>query len=106
MPRGRHVMPPSARVDEHSFAFSKFLFAPSKRIQGAAMLIKILFVVAAVVVVLAVTIATRPSAFRIQRSVIISAPARVVFAHLEDFHRWSEWSPYEKLDPAAQKSYS
>ena len=70
------------------------------------MLIKILFVVAAVVVVLAVTIATRPSAFRIQRSVIISAPARVVFAHLEDFHRWSEWSPYEKLDPAAQKSYS
>jgi hypothetical protein len=70
------------------------------------MLIKILLVAAAVVVVLAVAIAARPSAFRIQRSITIAAPAPVIFANLDDFHRWSAWSPYEKMDPGLEKSYS
>jgi uncharacterized protein YndB with AHSA1/START domain len=70
------------------------------------MLIRILLVAAAVIVVLGVVIATRPSAFRIERSVTIAAPASLVFSHLEDFHRWSAWSPYDKLDPGVQKTFS
>jgi hypothetical protein len=70
------------------------------------MLIKILLVAVAVLVVLCIAIARRPSAFRIQRSVTIAAPASVIFAHLDDFHAWSAWSPYEKLDPNAVKTYS
>src|SRR5438270_13702515 len=69
------------------------------------MFIRILLVLSAVIVVLAITIATRPADFRIQRSVTIAAPASIVFAQIEDFHRWSVWSPYEKLDPTMQKSY-
>jgi uncharacterized protein YndB with AHSA1/START domain len=44
--------------------------------------------------------------FRIERSTTISATAEKIFPLVEDFHAWSRWSPYEKLDPAMQKTYS
>jgi hypothetical protein len=50
--------------------------------------------------------ALRPAAFRIERRTTIAAPASSIFAHINDFHRWSAWSPYEKMDPNARKSYS
>ena len=60
------------------------------------MLAKIGLGVLALVAVLLVVIATRPAAFRIQRSATIAAPAATVFAHLEDFHRWAAWNPFER----------
>jgi Polyketide cyclase / dehydrase and lipid transport len=50
-------------------------------------------------------VATRPSAFRVERSALIVAPREVVFRNLEDFHRWGAWSPWEKLDPKMERSY-
>ena len=47
----------------------------------------------------AVTIATRPAAFRIARSAVLTAPAGALFHYVNDFHRWGEWSPFAKLDP-------
>jgi Polyketide cyclase / dehydrase and lipid transport len=44
--------------------------------------------------------------FRVERDIIIFATAQRVFALIDDFHAWSKWSPYEKLDPAMQKTYS
>ena len=35
-----------------------------------------------------------------------SAPPEKVFPLLDDFHHWAQWSPWEKLDPALQRSYS
>lgn len=69
------------------------------------MVIKILIAVAAILVVLVVVIATRPSAFRVERSATISAPAPVVFAQVNDFHQWEAWSPYVKRDPGMKKSF-
>ena len=40
--------------------------------------------------------------FRIERSTTISAPAETIFPFIDDFHAWSRWSPYEKLDPIIQ----
>ena len=34
------------------------------------------------------------------------APPERVFGYLNDFHRWSAWSPWERLDPAMQRSFS
>lgn len=70
------------------------------------MWIKIFSVTAVALIILAVAIARRPSAFRVERSVTIAAPASVVFSHLADFRQWTARSPYEKLDPAARKTYS
>ncbi len=69
------------------------------------MLKNILIGVAAVVIVLLVVIATRPSEFRVQRTATIAAPAPAVFGLVNDFKKWGQWSPYEKLDPAMRKTY-
>ena len=63
-------------------------------------------VFAAAVAALLIYAATRPDAFRVQRDTHIQAPPERVFALLNDFRRWSEWSPWEKLDPAMQRSHS
>jgi uncharacterized protein YndB with AHSA1/START domain len=71
-------------------------------------MLKILTIIAALVVVAAAGIlifaATRPNTFRIERSIAIKAPPEKIFAILNDFHNWTAWSPYEKLDAAMQRS--
>jgi len=53
----------------------------------------------AVIVVLLIVIATRPSTYRVERHATIAAPADVVFARVKDFRTWNAWSPWSKLDP-------
>ena len=65
----------------------------------------ILIALAIIVVVFVLVVAMRPSDFRITRSATISAPAPVVFAQVNDLHKWEAWSPWAKLDPAARNSY-
>ena len=63
----------------------------------------------AVVVLIAALLAfaaTRPDTFRVQRTTSIKAPPEKIFALLNDFHSWSAWSPWEKMDPAMKRSYS
>jgi uncharacterized protein YndB with AHSA1/START domain len=55
---------------------------------------------------LAAYIAMQPSEFLIVRSRTLAAPPEVVFAYVSDFHRWTEWSPWEKRDPALRREYS
>lgn len=62
-------------------------------------------VVAAVVVVLGLAM-TQPDTFRVERHAVIHAPADAIFANLDDFHRWEAWSPWERLDPNLQRTYS
>jgi uncharacterized protein YndB with AHSA1/START domain len=66
---------------------------------------KILLLLAALIVVFLVAAAFQPEDYRVVRSRTIAAPAAIVFAPVNDFHRWTEWSPWEKLDPALQRSY-
>ena len=35
----------------------------------------------------------------------LGAPPEQVFALINDFHRWGEWSPWEKLDPAMNRTF-
>ncbi len=57
-----------------------------------------------IVVVLAYA-ATRPGSFRVARSTIINAPAETIFPLINDYRRWSAWSPYETKDPQMKRSY-
>lgn len=41
----------------------------------------------------------------VERSTVVAAPPGAVYPHLVDFHRWREWSPWEGLDPALERSY-
>jgi uncharacterized protein YndB with AHSA1/START domain len=70
------------------------------------MLLTIGIAVVAFVVALLAFAATRPDTFTVQRSATIAAPAERIFPHLDDFHRWGEWSPWEKLDPELRRTFS
>ena len=50
-------------------------------------------------------VATRPGSFKVQRSASINAPAETVFPLINDFHRWAEWSPFERFDPDMRRSF-
>lgn len=66
-------------------------------------------IIAIVVVLIAAVLglaATRPDSFRVQRTAIIKAPPAKVFALLDDFRQWARWSPWEKLDPDLQRTFS
>jgi uncharacterized protein YndB with AHSA1/START domain len=70
-------------------------------------MIKIVLIVLAVALIaLLVYAAMRPDAFRVERSTVIQAPPEKVFVLIDDFHRWTAWSPWEKVDPALKRSYS
>jgi uncharacterized protein YndB with AHSA1/START domain len=69
------------------------------------MLKKILLALAAIVVAFVVFVALQPAEFRVTRSAAIAAPPAAVFAHVNDFHNWQDWSPWAKLDPAAKATF-
>jgi hypothetical protein len=66
-------------------------------------IILIIFVVL-IIAVLAFA-ATRPGAFRLERATTIKATPERILALINDFRRWTLWSPWEKLDPALKRSY-
>ncbi|BCP54625.1 potassium-transporting ATPase subunit F [Kaistia sp. 32K] len=68
-----------------------------------AIALALLIVVIGVVVAYA---ATRPDRLHIQREARIHAPPERIFPLLNDFHSWALWSPYEKLDPAMQRTFA
>lgn len=71
---------------------------------------KIVKRIAAVIAVLIVAVlafaATRPNIFRVERSTTIKAPPEKIFALVNDFGKWTLWSPYERTDPAMKRIYS
>lgn len=70
------------------------------------MLKKILITIVVLVALVLAYAATRPDTFSVQRSATIKAPPDKVYALINDFHRWGEWSPWEKLDPAMKRTFS
>jgi hypothetical protein len=64
--------------------------------------IVLVVLIAAVLIIAALT----PDTFRIQRTATIKAPPEKLFPHINDFHNWQAWSPWEKLDPALKRTFS
>jgi uncharacterized protein YndB with AHSA1/START domain len=69
-------------------------------------MLTVLIVVLVLVAALLAYAATRPDTFRVQRTAVIQAPPERIYPLIEDFHRWTEWSPYEKLDPTMKRGFA
>lgn len=69
------------------------------------MIKKILIGLALVIIIFVVVVALQPSTYRVERSATMNAPAPVVFAQVNDFHKWNAWSPWAKLDPAMKQTF-
>ena len=70
------------------------------------MLKYILLIVVLALVALLIAAAFRPDTFRVERAIQINAPADRIYPLIDDFHRWTAWSPWEKRDPALKRDYS
>lgn len=51
-------------------------------------------------------VAARPDNFRVERALTMRASPEQIFPLINDFHEWEAWSPWEKVDPAVQRTYS
>jgi hypothetical protein len=69
-------------------------------------LLGLLAIVVVAVAVILILASRQPDEFRVQRTATIDAPAEKIVAHIADFHRWTAWSPYERLDPAMQRTFT
>jgi carbon monoxide dehydrogenase subunit G len=66
-------------------------------------------IVATLIVLIAAILAlahARPNTFRVERSIRVKAPPEKIFPLVNDFHKWSGWSPYEKIDPSMKRTYA
>jgi len=65
----------------------------------------ILFIVLAAVATVMVLASRKPDTFRVERSTLVQAAPERLYAAINDFHRWTEWSPWEGLDPAMRRTH-
>jgi uncharacterized protein YndB with AHSA1/START domain len=69
-----------------------------------ALIVIALLIVLAIVVILLLA-ASKPANFRLARSTVIKAPPDKIFPLVNDFRRWTAWSPWEKIDAELQRNY-
>ena len=43
--------------------------------------------------------------FVVERQTTIAASPDAIFGHLDDFHHWTGWSPWEAIDPTMWRGY-
>jgi uncharacterized protein YndB with AHSA1/START domain len=65
-----------------------------------------ILIVGAVIAALLAFAATKPNTFRLERSITINAPPEKVFALVNDFKEWRQWSPWENVDADLKRDYS
>jgi hypothetical protein len=70
------------------------------------MIKRITLVIVVLVVAILAFAATKPDDFHVQRTTTINAPPEKIVGLIDDFHAWSSWSPFERLDPALKRTYS
>ena len=68
--------------------------------------IRISLLALGIILGLCIVAAFKPDSFRVERNIVINAPAEKVFPLMNDLREFTRWSPYEGRDPAMQKTFS
>ncbi len=63
-------------------------------------------IILGVILLLIILVQTRPNTYHVERSQVIAAPTEAIYGKLVDFHQWSEWSPWAKIDPNMKTTYT
>ncbi len=69
-------------------------------------LLGIVVLIVVLIAVFLVMVMLQPSHYQVERSATINAPAPVVFAQINDFHKWDAWSPWAHLDPNMKTTFA
>ncbi len=70
------------------------------------MLKKILIGLAVLVLVVVVAALLKSPDYRVERSLVIAAPAEKLFPWFDNHRKFNEWNPWSKMDPEAKNIYS
>jgi Polyketide cyclase / dehydrase and lipid transport len=70
------------------------------------MLFWIILIVIVLVALVLIYGVSQPASFSVVREADFKAPPKTVFSQINDFHNWSAWSPWEKMDPNLQRNFS
>ena len=70
------------------------------------MLKKILIGLAVLIAAILLFATTKPNTFHFERATTINAPVEEIQPLIADFRKWSQWSPWEKLDPDMKRTFS
>ena len=46
----------------------------------------------------------KPKTVHYERSTVINASPEKILPHIADFHKWTGWTPYEKMDPNMKRA--
>lgn len=65
----------------------------------------ILMVLAALLAIFLIIVATRPDEYRVSRTVTIAAPAPAIFDQINTPKNWEAWNPWGKVDPNMKLTY-
>jgi len=65
----------------------------------------IMLLIVAAIAAFAGYVAMLPAEFSVTRTAHIDAPPEAVFAQVNDYHNWQNWSPWAKLDPNAKATF-
>lgn len=69
-------------------------------------MLPILLALVIIAILFFVMLVGRPDDFKVTRSTVIAVTPDKVFPHVNDFHKWDDWSPWAKLDPACKNTFS
>jgi hypothetical protein len=69
-------------------------------------MLPILLAIAFIAIIFFVVIAGRPDEFVVTRVARMAESPAMVFAQVNDFHRWEAWSPWAKMDPNCKNTFS
>ncbi|WP_340679633.1 SRPBCC family protein [Paraglaciecola sp.] len=67
---------------------------------------KAFIIVTAILLGLAMVGFILPSEYKVQRSIVISAPSEKIFPHLVNLKKWQNWGVWFKRDPNMEIEYS
>jgi len=67
---------------------------------------RIFLVLGAVVGIFVAFVATRPSEYKVERSLLMGVQASEIYRRVVTFRKWTSWSPWANLDPSMTVEYS
>ena len=70
------------------------------------MLKKLLIALAVLVLGIFAAALLKSPDFRVERSLVIAAPAEKLFPYFDNHKKFNEWNPWSKMDPEAKNTYS
>lgn len=62
-------------------------------------------VVSALLIILGIAIFMQPSEAHLEKSIVIHAPASLIFPEVSNFKRFNTWSPWARMDPDVKLTY-